>query len=115
MLSTIANGLQMEPTKPEPEEDPDDVRMSSEQVNELGSALSILSAKSSVLQEREDLRKLVEGNLQTEASDSAEDSVTAGLAKRVRSMITKIDKQLEECALPHHYAACSADSFHRRC
>lgn len=40
--------------------------MTTEQVKELGEALSILSAKSSVLQERQELRALMEENLQTD-------------------------------------------------
>lgn len=42
--------------------DPDSVRMTSEQLHELGEALSILSAKSSVLNEKNELKKLVEEN-----------------------------------------------------
>jgi len=77
-------------------EDPDSVRMTSEQVNELGAALSILSAKSSVLQEREDLKKVMEENQKTEAHADEQDSTSAGLAKKIKSMITKIDAQLKE-------------------
>ena len=40
--------------------------MTSEQVKELAEALSILSAKSSVLKERQELRALMEENLQAE-------------------------------------------------
>lgn len=40
--------------------------MTTEQLNELGEALSILSAKSSVMQERDELRELLEQNLQSE-------------------------------------------------
>ena len=40
--------------------------MTSEQVKELAEALSILSAKSSVLKERKELRDLMEENLQAE-------------------------------------------------
>ena len=43
-----------------------DARMTAEQVKELGEALSILSAKSSVLKERNELRALMEENLQAE-------------------------------------------------
>ena len=43
-----------------------DARMTSEQVKELAEALSILSAKSSVLKERKELRDLMEENLQAE-------------------------------------------------
>ena len=40
--------------------------MTTEQLKELGEALSILSAKSSVLQERDELRSLMEENLMAE-------------------------------------------------
>jgi LETM1 and EF-hand domain-containing protein 1 len=46
--------------------DPDDVRMTSEQVTELGQALEILSAKSSVIKERTELRRLMEENAEAE-------------------------------------------------
>lgn len=74
--------------------------MTKEQLNELGNALEILSAKSSFLQERADLRELYEDNLKTEAAakDAGEDvdDQTVALGKRVRGMIKKMDKQLEE-------------------
>lgn len=44
---------------PKEEVDKDDIRMTGEQVTELGSALEILSAKSSVLKERTELRALM--------------------------------------------------------
>lgn len=40
--------------------------MTTEQLNELGEALSILSAKCSVIRERDELRSLLEQNLQSE-------------------------------------------------
>lgn len=40
--------------------------MTTEQLKELGEALSILSAQSSVLKERDELRALMEENLQAE-------------------------------------------------
>lgn len=46
--------------------DPADVRMTSEQVTELGQALEILSAKSSVIKERTELKKLIEENKEAE-------------------------------------------------
>lgn len=49
-----------------PDEEIDDARMTMEQLKELGAALSILSAKSSVLKERDELRSLMEENLQAE-------------------------------------------------
>lgn len=56
----------------EKEVDPKDVRMTSEQLGELGQALSILSAKSSVLQERKDLQKLMEDNKEAAMEVGAE-------------------------------------------
>lgn len=46
-----------------------DVRMTAEQVQELGSALEILSAKSSVIKERTELRRLIEENEKAEAEE----------------------------------------------
>lgn len=43
-----------------------DARMTTEQLKEFAEALSILSAKSSVLKERDELRALMEENLQAE-------------------------------------------------
>jgi len=67
--------------------------MTTEQLKELGEALSILSAKSSVLKERSELRSLMDENLQAEEDPK---SPSGALTKRIRSMLTKIDKQLEE-------------------
>ncbi|BGP13998.1 hypothetical protein JCM10213_005584 [Rhodosporidiobolus nylandii] len=85
-----------EATKEEPKEaapDPADVRMTAEQVQELGSALEILSAKSSVIKERTELRKLIEENEKAEQEEGAQPNP---LNKRLKSLLTKIDKQLEE-------------------
>ncbi|KAI0691193.1 LETM1-like protein-domain-containing protein [Cytidiella melzeri] len=79
--------------QPDSVEEPEiDARMTTEQVKELGEALSILSAKSSVLKERQELRALMDENLQT---DEDPQSPSGALTKRIRSMLTKIDKQLE--------------------
>jgi LETM1 and EF-hand domain-containing protein 1 len=79
------------------EEAADSVRMTQEQVNELGSALAILSAKSSVLQERADLNALYQDNLATEKESEADpDPQAVALGKRIRNMIKKIDAQLGE-------------------
>jgi LETM1 and EF-hand domain-containing protein 1 len=45
--------------------------MTTEQVKELGEALSVLSAKSSVLKERDELRALMEENLRDEEVDTS--------------------------------------------
>ncbi|KAF9005596.1 LETM1-like protein-domain-containing protein [Cyathus striatus] len=73
--------------------EPEDARMTTEQLKELGEALSILSAKSSVLKERDELRALMEENLQAEEDPK---SPSGALTKRIRSMLTKIDQQLQE-------------------
>lgn len=68
-----------------------DARMTTEQLKELAESLSILSAKSSVLKERDELRALMEENLQAEEDPK---SPSGALTKRIRSMLTKIDAQL---------------------
>ncbi|KAI0086618.1 LETM1-like protein-domain-containing protein [Irpex rosettiformis] len=79
--------------QPDQVEEPEiDARMTTEQVKELGEALSILSAKSSVLKERQELRALMDENLQ---ADEDPQSPSGALTKRIRTMLTKIDKQLE--------------------
>lgn len=82
----------------------DDVRMTQEQLTELGEALSILSAKSSVLREREELSELMASLPPAQEADgkTADDEapVASGkvkaLYKRIRSMLQRIDKQLED-------------------
>ncbi|KAH9461712.1 hypothetical protein Pst134EA_017997 [Puccinia striiformis f. sp. tritici] len=74
--------------------DPDAIRMTSEQLNELGEALSILSAKSSVLKEKTELKQLAEEN--QEASEDSENTSSAALVKRIQKMIQQIDQQIEE-------------------
>ncbi|RDB21009.1 LETM1 and EF-hand domain-containing protein 1, mitochondrial [Hypsizygus marmoreus] len=71
----------------------ENARMTTEQLKELGEALSILSAKSSVLKERDELRSLMEENLMAEEDPK---SPSGALTKRIRSMLTKIDTQLQE-------------------
>lgn len=90
--------------------------MTAEQLNELAESLCILSAKSSVLKERDELRALMEENLQAEevpfyihilysslainsnlfSSSQDPKSPSGALTKRIRSMLTKIDTQLQE-------------------
>ncbi|KAM0792543.1 hypothetical protein ACM66B_005211 [Microbotryomycetes sp. NB124-2] len=69
----------------------EDIRMTSEQVTELGQALEILSAKSSVMKEREEVRKLIDENRKAE-----EGGESNPLSKRLKNILAKIDKQLEE-------------------
>jgi LETM1 and EF-hand domain-containing protein 1 len=98
-----------------------DARMTNEQLTELGEALSLLSAKSSVLKEREELAQLIKQMAddsqvsvadlaQSDGTKSAADgkeaeetpaapqmsSATRSLAKRVKAMLKQIDQQLEE-------------------
>ncbi|GAA6026899.1 hypothetical protein JCM8097_005946 [Rhodosporidiobolus ruineniae] len=89
--SEVKEATKEEPKEPTP--DPADVRMTAEQVQELGSALEILSAKSSVIKERTELRKLIEENEKTELEEGGKPNP---LNKRLKSLLTKIDKQLEE-------------------
>ncbi|KAN0062039.1 LETM1 domain-containing protein ylh47 [Thecaphora frezii] len=100
-------------------EAPEDARMTNEQLMELGEALSILSAKSSVLKEREELAQLIEevnsaeqqqaaqqgsdgaaaasaDESGSEASSSSSSSSSRSMSKRIKSMLEKIDDQLEE-------------------
>lgn len=120
----------------------DELKMTNEQLTELGEALSLLSAKSSVLKEREELAQLIKevsgvpeeqidsssiseptaeqaatsaskdkkspsaaekGEDESSAAASEEAAAATGqsaasrsLAKRVKSMLQKIDEQLEE-------------------
>ncbi|OSX64799.1 hypothetical protein POSPLADRAFT_1178344 [Postia placenta MAD-698-R-SB12] len=71
-----------------------DARMTTEQLKELGEALSILSAKSSVLKERDEMRALMEENMKAEEQDPK--SPEAALTKRIRTMLTKIDQQISD-------------------
>ncbi|KAJ7273621.1 LETM1-like protein-domain-containing protein [Mycena haematopus] len=75
-----------------PEVEEDNARMTTEQLKELGEAMSILSTKSSVLKERRELRALMEENLQAEEDPK---SPSGALTKRIRTMLTKIDQQVE--------------------
>lgn len=54
-----------EPLRPAPEQT--DARMTKEQLSELAEALSILTAKSSIVKERDELKSLLEDNLLSEA------------------------------------------------
>ncbi|WFD30057.1 LETM1 domain-containing protein ylh47 [Malassezia sp. CBS 17886] len=94
-----ANGPKTEPA--------DDARMTREQLSELGEALSILSAKSSVLRERQQLAQLMkelphDGDAASEPDDADKTDqptyspTTKALYKRIRSMLERIDKQLED-------------------
>lgn len=77
-----------------------DARMTEEQLAELGEALTILSAKSSVLHERSELANLMadlpDVDHAAETSDSAAPSSIRALSKRIHKMLRKLDNQLEE-------------------
>ncbi|PVG04085.1 LETM1-domain-containing protein [Serendipita vermifera] len=68
-----------------------DARMTVEQLRELGEALLIVSARSSCMKERKELRALMDENLSTGEDPKAPQNP---LAKKIRNMLTKIDKQL---------------------
>jgi LETM1 and EF-hand domain-containing protein 1 len=90
----------------------DNARMTTEQLKELSEALSILSAKSSVLKERNELRVLMDENLSAEEVETYPANIltalmfgrftqdpkspSGALTKRIRSMLTKIDSQIQE-------------------
>ncbi|WOO86043.1 Mitochondrial proton/calcium exchanger protein [Vanrija pseudolonga] len=78
----------------------DDAKMTKEQLGELAEALSILTAKSSIIKERDELQALFEDNLLSEAESKERpeehDSKSVALSKRVRSMIKKVDAELEK-------------------
>lgn len=73
--------------------------MTKEQLGELAEALSILSAKSSIVKERDELKQLMEHNITSEEESKLRpeetESPQVSLNKRIRSMIKKIDSQLE--------------------
>ena len=66
--------------------------MTTEQLKELAEALSIMSTQSSVLKERSELKALMRENL---AAEEDPKSPSGALTKRIRSMINKIDAQLQ--------------------
>ena len=70
--------------------------MTPEQLHELGEALSILSAKSSVLRERQELAEMMQSLPQEEHETGEESGQIKSLYRRIRSMLERIDKQLEE-------------------
>lgn len=91
------------PPSTEDKPSPKDAKMTPEQLGELGDALFILSAKSSVVRERQDLAKLMEETAKVEEkveqtegeTAAAEPRKVTALEKRIQKMITKIDQQLD--------------------
>jgi LETM1 and EF-hand domain-containing protein 1 len=84
--------------------------MTTEQLKELAEALSVVSAQSSVLKERDELRALMEENLAADEVRGIDTRImlsvlkrvnkdpkspSGALTKRIRSMLTKIDAQLQ--------------------
>jgi len=89
MAESLLPDSELHPEKVELE----NARMTTEQLKELAEALSVLSAKSSVLKERDELGALMDENLQAEEDPK---SPSGALTKRIRSMLSKIDAQLQE-------------------
>lgn len=58
-----------------------DARMSKEQLNELAEALNILTAKSSIVKERDELKAILEDNLLSEAVSPLSRTASAKLTK----------------------------------
>jgi hypothetical protein len=76
------NDVQLHPDKVELE----DARMTAEQLKELAGALSVVSAQSSVLKERNELRTLMEENLAAdEVGVFNEYTILPGLSISVRT------------------------------
>lgn len=78
----------------------EDAKMTKEQVGELAEALSLFTAKSSIEKERHELKEILEDNLLSEAESKEHpeevDAKVIAVSKKVRSMIKKIDAQLEK-------------------
>lgn len=69
----------------------DDAHMTSEQLGELREALSVMSAKSSVLEERSKLQQLID-----EHKESEEHDPDSAMNRRVEKMLQKLDQQISE-------------------
>ncbi|KAF9246111.1 LETM1-like protein-domain-containing protein [Melanogaster broomeanus] len=91
--SRLAQSLLPDSELHPPVTEEESARMTTEQLKELAEALAIMSARSSVLKERKELRALMEENLQAEEDPK---SPSGALTKRIRTMLTKIDSQLQE-------------------
>ncbi|PWN24532.1 LETM1-domain-containing protein, partial [Jaminaea rosea] len=105
--------------KAEKSAESEELRMTNEQLTELGEALSLLSAKSSVEKEREELAALIKEQASSPEDGEAQQqqpvnqsAVSRSLAKRVRGMLEKIDSQLlayeEEVGSKMHIIEASA-------
>ncbi|OXM76526.1 MRS7 family protein [Cryptococcus neoformans Bt63] len=83
----------------QPAADQKDAPMTEKQLSEIAEALSVLTARSSIMKERDELKSLLEDNLLSEAESKERQegaSPTVAVSKRVRAMIKKIDTQLEK-------------------
>ncbi|OXH64907.1 MRS7 family protein, partial [Cryptococcus neoformans] len=83
----------------QPAADQKDTPMTEKQLSEIAEALSVLTARSSIMKERDELKSLLEDNLLSEAESKERQegaSPTVAVSKRVRAMIKKIDTQLEK-------------------
>ncbi|CDZ96508.1 Ca2-binding transmembrane protein LETM1/MRS7 [Phaffia rhodozyma] len=92
--------LKTEPESAQAEESVEaDGRMTREQLHELAEALTVLSARSSIVKERQELKQLMEENIASEEGSKLRpedhDEIDTSLSKRIRSMLNKIDIQLE--------------------
>lgn len=72
-----------------PAEETSDARMTKEQLGELAEALSILTAKSSIVKERDELKSLLEENLLSEAVRSNDLWWSFWLMSRSRSSVRR--------------------------
>ncbi|KAG8863085.1 hypothetical protein FRB96_009265 [Tulasnella sp. 330] len=94
LIKELLPDSELNDAPPAPAEEPitsqdDGARMTSEQLGELGQALAILSAKSSVIQERDELRELIDEYKKENQSESPSRLIT-----KIQSMLDKIDKQI---------------------
>ncbi|KAG8935935.1 hypothetical protein FRC02_005410 [Tulasnella sp. 418] len=89
----VNNPAPQEPEKPATPCPPEEARMTSEQLTELGEALSTLSAKSSVIRERDELRAMMEE--QKEQKKEGDEAPPSKLLLKIQAMLDKIDKQIE--------------------
>ncbi|ORZ28861.1 LETM1-like protein-domain-containing protein [Lobosporangium transversale] len=87
---------------PKPEEDEDTARMTEEQLLELREALCIMSSRSAVLEEREELEDLKEDRMEYKEDieelaqvQRKEHNVSKRLGSRLEKMIAKLDQELQ--------------------
>lgn len=98
---TVHPGASVSVAPPTPEKPSvEDAKMTKEQIGELAEALSLFTAKSSIEKERQELEAILEDNLLSEAESKEHpedaDAKVIAVSKKVRSMIKKIDAQLDK-------------------